>query len=113
MKTYNNYWNRKSRDEKPLMAAIDQIINFYLSIKDDRRITTSHISIYMALFGYWNMNNGQNPVSINRNDIMKMAKINGLGTYHKCIKDLKDFGYIEYKPSYHPVLGSQVWLNQL
>lgn len=95
------------------MAAIDQIINFYVSIKDDRRITTSHISIYMALFSYWNMNNGQNPVSISRNKIMKTAKINGLGTYHRCMKDLKEFGYIEYCPSYHPLLGSQVWLKQL
>jgi hypothetical protein len=95
------------------MAAIDQIINFYVSIKNDRRITTSHISIYMALFSYWNMNNGQNPVSINRNNIMKSAKINGLGTYHRCMKELKEFGYIEYHPSYHPRLGSYVCLKQL
>src|SRR6059036_2338688 len=113
MKTSNNYWNRKSLDLKTVMEAIDQITSFYGSIKDDRRITTSHISIYMALFSYWNMNNGENPVFINRSSIMKTAKINGLGTYHRCMKQLQQFGYIEYSPSYHPVLGSKVWLNQL
>src|SRR3954465_1716521 len=66
MKTYSNYWNRKSRDLRPVMAVIDQIVSFYLAIENDRRITTSHISIYMALFSYWNMNNGQNPIFINR-----------------------------------------------
>ena len=95
------------------MTPINQITNFYVSIENDPRITTSHISIYMALFTCWNMNNGENPFFITRSSIMKSAKINGLGTYHRCIKELKDFGYIQYAPSYHPVLGSKVWLNQL
>ncbi len=42
---------------------------------------------------------------------MQIAKIRGYATYHKCIKDLHTYGYIEYLPSYHPALGSLVYLN--
>lgn len=96
-----------------MIYPIDQLTSFFASIVDDDRITTTHISLYMALFRSWNINNNQNPVSINRQNIMKVAKINGQATYHKCLKELTKLGYIEYIPSYHPVFGSQVWLNSL
>lgn len=44
---------------------------------------------------------------------MRGAKIFGLATYHKCIKDLNDFGYISYQPSYNPRVGSRVYLVRL
>ena len=43
--------------------------------------------------------------------MMQIAKIGGYATYHKCIKDFHTYGYIEYIPSYHPALGSLVYLN--
>lgn len=46
------------------MLAIDQLMAFYVAIVNDKGITTSHISLYMALFKCWNLNNNQNPVSI-------------------------------------------------
>ena len=42
--------------------------------------------------------------------MMKLSKIAAYGTYHKCIKDLQDFGYIEYLPSFNPYKGSLVIL---
>ncbi len=43
---------------------------------------------------------------------MHMAKVRRT-TYHKCINDLKALALINYIPSYHPVLGSLVWMNEL
>ena len=43
--------------------------------------------------------------------MMKLSKIAAYGTYHKCIKDLQDFGYIEYSPSFNPYKGSLVNLH--
>lgn len=43
---------------------------------------------------------------------MRMAKVKRT-TYHKCINDLQAFGIINYIPSYHPVLGSLVCMNEL
>jgi hypothetical protein len=61
-------------------------------------IKARHISLYMALFECWNKNCFENPVSITREIIMPIAKISGIATYHKCIKDLYNFGYIKYLP---------------
>lgn len=38
-------------------------------------------------------------------------KIRGIATYHKIIRELHAFGYIDYLPSYHPVNGSLIRLN--
>lgn len=87
---------------------VQQLSQFYLRIKDDNRISTTHISLYMALFEYWNLNHFRNPVFITRFTLMQVAKISGFATYHKCIKDLNDFGYIQYLPSYDPAINSKV-----
>jgi hypothetical protein len=64
----------------------------------------------MALFQFYNLNKFSNPVSITRRAVMELAKISGLATYHKCIKDLNEFGYIQYIPSYNPAISSRVVL---
>ena len=44
---------------------------------------------------------------------MRLSKIGGNATYHKCINDLHACGYIQYIPSYHPALGSLVYIKPL
>ncbi|MEN8185515.1 MAG: transcriptional regulator [Bacteroidota bacterium] len=80
--------------------------------KDDR-LNTTHISMYLALFQYWNLNRFSNPVSISRGEIMALSKIGSKSTYHKCIKDLHRWNYIRYYPSYNPFKGSKVVLFNL
>lgn len=92
---------------------ISALTNFYNAIRDDNRITTTHISLYMALFELWNQNEFQNPVYVRRASLMEAAKISGLATFHKCIKDLHAFGYIQYLPSMNPAVSSQVFLISL
>jgi hypothetical protein len=64
----------------------------------------------MAIFQYWNAERFQNPVSVSRQELMRISKISAKATYHKCIKDLHNFGYIKYIPSYNPFKGSLVYL---
>ncbi len=92
------------------MNYIRHLTGFYEKIHEDSRLNPTHISLYLALFQFWNLNHFQNPISISRNEMMKLSKIAALGTYHKCIKDLQDFGYIEYLPSFNPYKGSMVHL---
>lgn len=92
------------------MEQVKALANFYAAIKDDHRIGTTHISLYMALFHFYSLNQFQNPIAITRASVMEAAKISGLATYHKCIKDLQEFGYIIYTPSYNPSIGSNVHL---
>lgn len=92
------------------MEQVKELTSFYSAIKSDPRIGTTHISLYMALFQFYNLNKLSNPIAITRTAVMEVAKISGLATYHKCMKDLNDFGYIKYEPSYNPAISSQVVL---
>ena len=93
------------------MNYIRHLTGFYDRIQQDDRLNPTHISLYLALFQFWNLNHFQNPISISRNEMMRLSKISALGTYHKCIKQLQDFGYIEYLPSFNPYKGSLVNLH--
>lgn len=95
------------------MELFPPLTGFYDAVEDDVRISTTHISLYMALLQQWNMNGGTNPVTIVRSNIMKTAKINARSTYNKCMNNLQEFGYITYVPSSNPFSSSIVYLKGL
>jgi hypothetical protein len=43
------------------------------------------------------------------NEIMPIAKISSPATYLKCVRDLSDFGYIRYEPSFNKNKGSKIY----
>lgn len=92
---------------------IAQLTDFFSAVEQDDRLTVSHISLYMALFELWNVNQFENPIAVTRRKIMKSCKIYSFSTYHKIISDLQNFGYIKYLPSFHPAKGSLVYLLSL
>ena len=53
------------------MEPFEPLTEFYETIADDGRISATHISLYIALLQQWNLNGGKNPVTINRESIMK------------------------------------------
>ena len=75
---------------------------------EDDRLLATHITLYLALFQVWNENRFLNPISINRIEIMKAAKISSLSTYTKCLRQLHEWEYVEYIPSFNPLQGSKV-----
>jgi hypothetical protein len=87
---------------------VRELSSFFYRIREDTRISPSHISLYMALFECWNQNDFQNPILIRRQHIMELAKFSGLATYHRCVKELQEYKYIEYRPSYNSAIYSQV-----
>ena len=82
------------------MEVYQPLVKFYEPIEIDSRIGVTHISLYMALLMQWNLNGGLNPVEISRSKLMKTAKINSRFTFYKCMKDLNDFRYINYKTTF-------------
>jgi hypothetical protein len=80
------------------MNYIRHLNAFFTMVKSDDRLTALHVSLYIALFQYWNLNRFQNPFSVYRDDIMKMSRIGSKNTYHKCIKHLHNTGYIIQHP---------------
>lgn len=95
------------------MELFPPLSGFYQAIADDARIGSTHISIYMALLQQWNINGGNNPVTIERAIIMKTAKINARQTYNKCINELQEYGYIVYEPSSNQFDASLVYLKNI
>jgi|TARA_R110002167_G_scaffold105083_1_gene270474 hypothetical protein len=74
----------------------------------DSRLNPTHISLYMALFQFWNINRFPEVFYINREEVMVMAKIGSKATYHRCLRRLHDWKYIRYLPSHNPYKGSQI-----
>lgn len=87
---------------------VKELTSFYKAIKQDNRISPSHIALYMALFECWNQNDFQNPILIKRQQVMEIAKISGLATYHRCIRELHQYRYINYLPSFRSAISSRV-----
>ncbi len=95
------------------MELFPPLSGFYQAIADDARIGSTHISIYMALLQQWNINGGNNPVTIERTIIMKAAKINARQTYNKCINELQEYGYIIYEPCSNQFEASIIYLKNV
>lgn len=76
----------------------------------DERLTPHHVSLYITLFQFWNLNHFRNPVSISREEVMRISKIGSVNTYVKCLKELHLWNYIRYEPSFNPQRGSKVHL---
>jgi len=92
------------------MNYIKHLTGFFDKVANDRQLNPTHISLYMSLFQFWNYNRFKNPISISRDEIMRISKISSKATYHKCLKALHAQGYIKYEPSYNPFKGSHVFL---
>jgi hypothetical protein len=77
-------------------------------VTTDERFTPHHVSLYLVLFEGWNLNRFQNPITIFRPETMRSSRIKSKPTYLRCLKDLTEWGYIRYNPSFSPVMGSKV-----
>jgi hypothetical protein len=87
---------------------------FFTRIKNDDRLKATDVSLYLALFQYWNFNRFQNPFPVYRDNIIQLSKLGSKNTYHKSIKLLHQAGYIIYHPAlakYQPVKISIVPLD--
>ncbi len=89
---------------KLLNAAFEK---FYV----DDRLHPTHISLYMALFLEWNSSRFVHEFYVNRQDLMRVAKIGSKSTYHRCITDLDTWSYISYFPSNNPYKGSRIKMS--
>lgn len=81
-------------------------------VRDDERLLATHVSLFTALFIQWQRNSFTSPFPITRKELMGYSKIASVATYHKCIRELDEYGYIRYQPSFDPVKGSLVYWKE-
>lgn len=84
--------------------------SFLSQIALDPRIGATHISLYVALLHLWAEVDYNDPLIIEKERIMQLAKISSPRTYFKGIKSLDEFGYINYCPANHRYMKSSVHL---
>jgi len=80
----------------------------FMLFSKDSRLNPTHISLYVALFQFWNTNFFKDEFYINREEVMSYSKIGSKSTYHRCIKELSHWKYILYIPSHNPFKGSSI-----
>lgn len=88
-------------------------INLFQRIEQDHRINVWHLALFIALMKLAYIQKGKEVIKVSRSRLMRLSHIRTLPTYHKYFKDLQDFGYITYTPSYHPGFRSTVKFNTL
>lgn len=84
--------------------------SYFERVASDERLFPTHISLFMALFYFSSGEHPGAPFQTSRPKLMRFSRIRSIATYHKNIKDLISYGYIEYKPSWHPQKGTQIRL---
>jgi len=91
------------------MKLARQAERFLQKAANDERLLPSHISLFMAMF-YYSPSEAGEAFQVCRRKLMKFSRIKSIATYHNCIKQLKEYGYIDYFPSYDPYRASSVIL---
>lgn len=84
---------------------------FFQKASNDARISIAHIGLYVTLLQCWDEDELAEPKLISAPMIMPKAKISSTATYHRLIRQLHEYGFIHYEPSYFKGLGSRVGLK--
>lgn len=80
-----------------MVSILDRFLKL---VKTDPRISPAHISLYISILQSY-VAQGDLQVQVQRDLIIEQAKISA-STYHRCINQLHDYGYIDYTPSFDP-----------
>ena len=91
-------------------SLLPELTAFFRRIRDDSRIGPVHISLFMAIIQFWKENDYKSPICVFGHQLMSLAKISGVATYHKSIHQLEEYGYIRYEPSYDRFVGSSIYI---
>ncbi|WP_199119267.1 hypothetical protein [Pedobacter sp. ASV28] len=92
------------------MNGANKIELFITAAIKDCRLNKGHLALYMALFHFWSQSDGHNPMSLFCQQVMPVAKISSNATYHRLIRELDEFGYIKYSPSFYKAKASLIYL---
>src|ERR1700733_14226068 len=94
------------------MKTLIELDEFLIAAQDDHLIHPPHISLYVALFQVLKQCHFIQPIDRKRDDLMRLSKITGRGTYQRCLRDLHAGGYIIYRPCFDGSRNSLIYLSK-
>lgn len=71
--------------------------NVFRMMDNDERIQAKHVTMYLALFRRWNQLMFPKRFIVNRSEFLIKFKRKSKGVYANTLKELHDFGYINYQ----------------
>jgi hypothetical protein len=86
---------------------------FFSAIEKDQRLGISHIGLYATLIWMWEKQGFKGPVNAYGKEVMHHSRIASTATYQKLVRQLVQYGYIRYKPSYYKGKASRISLNNI
>ena len=89
---------------------LPEISRFFSAIKEDSRINSKHISLFMAIIQCWELNSFKTPVCVFSHELMRLAKISSTRTYYRSIQELDEYGYLRYEPTFNRLTGSLIYI---
>ncbi|WP_126246204.1 hypothetical protein [Chitinophaga rhizosphaerae] len=92
---------------------IHQLSCFFFRLERHSGMRPSHVSLYLALFRQWNSLKFCITMSISRLQLMLVSKIGSKDCYHRTLKELHDWGFLEYHPAEHPKDQARVTMKNL
>jgi hypothetical protein len=92
-------------------SALFILDSFLAMAQEDPRMATAHISLFILLWKHWRESGRLEPtLTIFSSQLRPFSKISSPSTYHKTIRELHQYGYIFYQPSFNRYKGSYVQL---
>jgi hypothetical protein len=89
------------------------LVDFFKAIEDDPRVNSRHVSLYVSLLQFWVNKNSDGALELFSKEVMNICKISASSTYHKTIRELHEFGYIGYEPSFNHNQRSRICLTKI
>ncbi|MCX3265666.1 hypothetical protein [Pedobacter agri] len=89
----------------------EETIKKIQALMNDENLNIYHLVMMLAILQLAYFQCEVKVIHVSRRNIMKLAHLQSLPTYHKYLKQLQALGYIEYFPSYHPGYKSTIKLK--
>jgi hypothetical protein len=87
------------------------VSGFFAAASTDPYMGVTHVSLFMAMVERWSKNGLQQPILFKSWELMTLARISSRSTYHRCIRDLHERGYVDYIASSHPAIRSLAYIK--
>ncbi|UKJ09235.1 hypothetical protein [Solitalea lacus] len=95
------------------MAELKLLSAFFDAIHADPKVSSRHISLYMAILKCYYNQECKCPVHVYSYELMPLAKISSSATFHKTLRELDEYRYIRYVPSFDNRNRSRIFLTAI
>jgi len=89
---------------------VPEITVFMERASKDPRLGPLHVSLYFAIVLCWLRQGAEGPAKVSRKDLMQIAKISGRSPMFDSLRELHEYGYIEYHRSFDSRKKNRVYL---